>query len=868
MDRMKMRMLSAILLAVPMLHGAGSINVSPTNESVVVGGTRQYTAVVGGLANNAVIWTVEGVVGGNSTYGTIDANGSYKAPMTIPGVGNYMPITAVSVMDTTVHATTYAVLKTPGPTLSSISPTSAPMSSTFTLTCTGVGFQQNTLIWVSGVQYPTKFISSTQVSASVAFYSTGNQFVQVISPDTMFSNILTLVVTPGSGGGGSGGGGSAVLTVSPASPSVVQGLTQQFSAMLSGVAQNNVTWSASAGAITAAGLYTAPAQIPVPNPVTITAVAGGQTATGKVTVLSNVPPTITNVTPAPIPVGVFTFNITGTGFTASSQATLGGSPLAVQFVAANNLVASGFNAQGGTANLIVANGAIASLPYGLQLGVANPLVTASSARRFLQQAAFGPSPTDATHLQAVGIPAWLTEQFATPKLSNYNGIGNQSGMGTRFLANAVTQPDQLRQKVAFAWSQIFVTSLNKSIWTSIQAPYEEMLMVDAFKNFRQILKDVTLSAGMGQFLDMANNGKANANKTILPNENYAREVLQLFSIGTYQLNDNGTPILDAQNLRIPTYNQTTISEFARVFTGWTYVPTNGTVPYWNAYVNPAGPLVAYPAQHDTGSKTLLNGAVIPANLSIQADLDAALDNIFNHPNAGPFIGKQLIQHLVKSNPSPAYVQRVTNVFNNSNNPQGRGDMQAVIAAILTDQEARANDNGLSQVANDGHLQEPVLFLAGLIRAFGGINNDQNFFAWDLTNMSQDVYNAPSVFNYYSPGYVLPQSGGLGGPEFQIYTPYTAVYRDNLVAGLFSSYSNPVITSGPGTTIDVTPFMALANNPATLVDALDFTLTAGIMPAAMKQILVTAVTAEAGGTLKRVETGIYLILASGYYNVWH
>jgi len=179
-----------------------------------------------------------------------------------------------------------------------------------------------------------------------------------------------------------------------------------------------------------------------------------------------------------------------------------------------------------------------------------------------------------------------------------------------------------------------------------------------------------------------------------------------------------------------------------------------------------------------------------------------------------------------------------------------------------------NDNGLAQDPKDGHLQEPALYLAGLIRAFGGINNDQNYFSWDLTNMSQDIYNASSVFNYYSPGYVIPQSGGLGGPEFQIYTPYTSIYRDNLVAALFGSYSNPVMTNGPGTTMDLTPFLALAINPATLVDALDFTLTAGTMPAAMKSILVTAVTAESGGNLRRVETGVYLILSSGYYNVWH
>ena len=257
--------------------------------------------------------------------------------------------------------------------------------------------------------------------------------------------------------------------------------------------------------------------------------------------------------------------------------------------------------------------------------------------------------------------------------------------------------------------------------------------------------------------------------------------------------------------------------------------------------------------------------MVAAGLTPLADLNAALDIIANHPNVAPFISKQLIQHLVKSNPSPGYVQRVATVFNN---PANRGDMQAVIAAILTDTEARQNDAGNMQVANDGHLQEPALFIAGLVRAFGGIMNDQNYFGWDLYQMTQDLYTAPSVFNYYSPGYVIPQSGGLLGPEFQIYTPYTALWRGDMVGAMFTQWSNPVIGYGPGTSVDLTPFLNLAGSPSTLVDALDFTLTSGAMPTAMKQALIAAVAAETGGNLLKVETAAYLILTSGYYNVWH
>ena len=194
-------------------------------------------------------------------------------------------------------------------------------------------------------------------------------------------------------------------------------------------------------------------------------------------------------------------------------------------------------------------------------------------------------------------------------------------------------------------------------------------------------------------------------------------------------------------------------------------------------------------------------------------------------------------------------------------------MKAVITAILLDPEARANDNGGNDLADDGHLQEPALFIAGVVRAFGGTIAMNNYFGWDLENLSQEVYNAPSVFNYYSPSFVPPGSTLLG-PEFQLDTPDSSVYRANMVASVFSQWSNPVLFYGPGTNVDVTPFMALSPTPAILVAALDLTLTHGAMPASMKQDIVTAVTNDTNGNLSRVLTGAWLILTSSYYNVWH
>ncbi len=492
-----------------------------------------------------------------------------------------------------------------------------------------------------------------------------------------------------------------------------------------------------------------------------------------------------------LPLGIFTATITGTGFISQSVVKLNTTALQTAY-SGGALNVTGFDGQSGPATLTVTNGTVVSQPYTVQIGVANAKASAAAARRFLEQAAFGPTPTDAAHVQTIGIPAWLTEQYTMPPVSNYNVItGDQGGMPSHFLTMAVSNPDQLRQRVAFALSQIFVTSINKLIWNANMVLYQNMLLSDAFTNYRQIMADVTLSPAMGQYLDTANNAKADPTTGAVANENYARELMQLFTIGTQMLNQDGTLQLDSNNLPIPTYSQFTITKFARVYMGWTYAPAPGNPVDWGSYISSYGPMVPYPLEHDSGSKQLLNGYISPAGVTPRQDLNNALDNIFNHPNVGPFVGKQLIQHLVKSNPSPAYVSRVAAAFNN-NGSGIRGDMQAAITAILTDPEARANDEGGNDQLTDGHLQEPGLFLAGMVRAFGGQMNDQNYYASELANMGQDIFTPPSVFNYYSPTHAVPGTTLLG-PEFEIHTPNNAIVRANEVAGLFfSGWQNPYL----------------------------------------------------------------------------
>jgi hypothetical protein len=682
------------------------------------------------------------------------------------------------------------------------------------------------------------------------------------APSTMPSSNTVKVTATGPGGSAS----ATVTLVNPNAPAIAPSvITLNLSATQTFVSSGATTWTATYGTVDSSGNYTAPSVYPASGTDTVTATGPNGSASATVT-LNPPTPAITSVgANNQLPLGVFSTTVGGTGFTNKSAAVLGTLALNVTGFTATTLSVTGFASTSGVVNLVVSNGAAASQPFAVQVGVPNAVVSAAAARRFLEQAAFGPTPNDASHVQAIGFQAWINEQLGMPVISNYSAVtGSQGGLPAAFLANAVTNADQLRQRVAFALSQIFVTSITKLIWNGDVAPYQQMLINDAFTNYRRILGDVTLSAGMGEYLDMANNAKASPAAGTAANENYAREVMQLFSIGDVLLNQDGAAQVDSTGAPIPAYLQPTVAELARVFTGWTYTPVQpGGQPVWGAYINSAGPMVNYDPMHDFGSKTLLTGYAAPANLSTQADLQAALDNIASHPNVAPFISRQLIQHLVKSNPTPAYVQRVAQAFTNSN-----GNMPATITAILLDAEARANDEGGNDQPTDGHLQEPALFIAGFVRAFNGQMTTANYYASDLAALGEDIYNPPSVFNYFSPGYTVAGTGGLKGPEFQIDNPNAAILRENLVASFFSQYSNPVQSYGPGTTVDLTSFRPLAGTPATLVAALDLTLTHGAMPAAMKQVIVNAVTADTLGSLHQVQTACYLILTSSYYNVWH
>ena len=549
----------------------------------------------------------------------------------------------------------------------------------------------------------------------------------------------------------------------------------------------------------------------------------------------------------------------------------------------------------------------------------------ADAVRFLEQATWGTVPSDVTHLKAVGFKAYLNEQFNTAptnvaKGSNYPDLpfpldDQNSGCPTTnpsdpnynqtvcnrdnysmyplqrtFYSNALYGPDQLRQRVAFALHQILVVSGNSEItrpsWMTV---YLQALDRGAFGNYRTLLEEVALTPAMGEYLDMRLSTRTN------PNENWAREVLQLFSIGTSVLNADGSPQLDSQGLPVPTYTQTQVTEFTRVFTGWNFNPTLiGTgITNWRDPMVPRGG-----TNHDGGTKTLLNNQVIAScgnnAACATSDMQAALNNIFNHPNVGPFISKQLIQHLVTSNPSGAYVQRVAAAFNNDCSglyplagcTSARGNMKAVIQAILLDPEARGD---IKTDPNYGKLREPAQYINGFLRAFSvksfdktstsdGVLGQRSTTDFSGT-LDQPIFLPSTVFSYYQPGYVVP-GPQISGPAFGILSTSTTLRRANdintLVYTGVTTNATPTAASPDrprGTSIDTSNLEALSASSGSdaVVDALNPLLLHGTMSPEMKTSITTAMNAILDSNLttrhqKRVRLAIYLMATSSQYDI--
>ncbi len=497
-----------------------------------------------------------------------------------------------------------------------------------------------------------------------------------------------------------------------------------------------------------------------------------------------------------------------------------------------------------------------------------PALSVQAFHRLMEQATWGPQVGDYWASSAKDFDTWFQNQLAAPvstfadqPLLNATGMTNTNlaPVQVQFFQNGLSGPDQLRQRVAFALSEIWVVSELDLNNASAFPPLLRIFQNRAFDNYENLMRDISLSPAMGRYLNMVNNDKANPAKGTSANENYARETMQLFTMGLTKLNPDGTPVLDQSGNPVPTYTEADVVELAKVFTGWTYPPMPGTVTKGHNPIYYLAPMVSIETNHDMTAKQLL-GVTLPANQTAEQDLNDALHLIFMQSTVPPFISKQLIQHLVTSNPSPAYVQRVANVF--ADNGSGvRGDLAAVVRAILIDPEARAGDDPAApDQPTFGHLREPVLFVLNLLRALGGTVSNSSTVAGTASNLGQNLFYAPSVFSYFSPGYRAP--GGLGAPEFQIYSTQTAANRADSV--------NSAIYGGQfdaGTKFNLGPYVGAASNPATLLELINSVLFHESMSSnvsdAMKQAMA-AVTAPSD----KAKAALYIALTSSEYQVIH
>ena len=611
----------------------------------------------------------------------------------------------------------------------------------------------------------------------------------------------------------------APVTVSiNGSATVTLGATAQYTAKVTGAANQTVTWTVNQtlggnpqlGTVSATGLYSAPATMPASTTISIAAASSADPTISSS--LSVVLQPLVPVPPVPI--------------TPQAQAT------------------------------------------------------AAAAARFLDQTSFGPTAESIAHVQQIGLAAALTEQYIQPpsafgQPSSPNAecaSANLHCTQSDFLKVAVWGNDQFRQRVAMALSELWVAPSTRD---NAMPFYLNTLANDAFNNYRTIMQDVTLTPEMGAYLNMVNSGVAGPGQ--IANENFAREMMQLFSLGPELLNADGTLQTDSSGNTIPTYSQLEVEAFARAYTGWTYANPDGSTPSaFNAAPNWNALMVPVDSQHDTSAKILLSGTTLPQAQTAQQDLKGALDNIFAHPNVGPFVSRQLIQHLVTGDPSPGYVRRVAQVF--ADNGSGvRGDMKAVLTAIIMDQEARAGDAQTGDQAESnpavdgGHLREPLLYTMNLVRGLGATQKDPNdpypfvlLMSQVLTNVGEAPFTQPSVFNYFSPSYVIPQTA-INAPEFGLENTGTIVPRQTLA-------NNIVHNGAQGLIIDLTvnsPIGHHTADPADLADYLGMLFMHSQMPPDMRAALITAVsTIPATDLPSRAEFAVYLVVTSSQYKIMH
>jgi len=774
---------------------------------------------------------VNNVVGGSSTYGTVTATGLYSAPAEVPAA-NVVFVAATSTAYPTISGKATVTITQPQPWLWSVNPRTAAASATVELSLSGSDLIPEAVVTVNNQPWATTFVTNRSLKAGGTFPSAGTYAVRISHPGPggLVSTPLNVTVT--------GATTTPTVTISPSSATVTFGQTRQFTS------NTAVNWSVNAGSISASGLYQAPMSVPTGLQVVVRATSAADStrfATAAITLQAAAPAVTVSPTNATVMLGQaqqFTSNVPVNWTASAGTITAAG-----LFTAPASMPASSAVTIRATSAADATRFATAAIT--LQAAAAPSSAGLLSAARLLEQGGFGPTPQSLASAQQMSAAAWVDQQLNLPETA-IAVPGDMGAARTQILNRLATAPDQLRQRVIWALSQIIVISGNKNVYPDEYIPYLQLLSKHAFGNYRALLKEVTLSPQMGKYLDLANSNKPGVGGGA--NENFPRELLQLFSIGLTALNPDGS------SRGTPAYTQNDVRQFALALTGWTYPTAPGAAPRSNNWENFSQPAMeARPENHDTSSKTLLNGVVLPAGQTVHQDLDGVIDCVFNHPNTGPFIATRLIRHLVTSNPSPAFIARIAAVFNN-NGTGVRGDLRAVVRAILLDAEARED----AAPAASGRLKDPLYAYISFVRALGGNISPTTQVAWLFDRMGQAIAAPPSVFGYYSPNYRMPGNPSLFGPEFQIYTPTESVLLGNEFHQMLGSPSGDP-------RIDLAPFQAVAGDINQLLDLVNQRLFYGRMSTGMRTALQKAVQASYDNN-QRVFTALYLSALSGQFAV--
>jgi uncharacterized protein (DUF1800 family) len=869
--------------------GAPAIKLSPATVSVRAGAkpaTQTFTVSETGVTHTAAYaWALTGAAGVTGSLGTIDTKGVYTPPA-VPPVPDTVTVTVTDSANS-LSATAAITVLDPVPAISSLSTYNINTGLAYTVDVIGSGFMPSYQVMLGTSNANSKFVSSTDIRI------TGT------STAAAGTKIAVTVVDPSSSGGGKTSNAETLnvlapvaVTVSPNGRTIRCGTTLALTWHVANNSNQAVTWQVNgiAGGNSTVGTvtsvvssstttvtYTAPADLPgattppptaaaasaptVPAvPVTITATsAADPTASAGLTVnLENPTPVISSLTPDPVNPGAATFTITGSGFAPGAIVYFAGGALDTTWISDTRLTAAGTVAIpfGGIAGVKVTNpnpGSLTSTPVAVpvQLPAASVKMAYSDAVRFLQKASWGPTPASIAELQTMGVENWLTAQFAMPASTwpdPYNDNEGMTRLQTAFFDIAMTGQDQLRQRVSFALAQILVSSGAKDTEFSQMVSYQRLLGNDAFGSFRTLIGDMTLNPAMGFYLDMVNNAKANPKLDTVANENYARESMQLFTVGLVQLNSSGMPIAGAA----PEYTQATVTDMAKIWTGWTYAPAPGYATEWPNQPYYFAPMVPFESQHDTTAKTvsLPNPCSIPAGGTAESDMNTALDCLVSQQSVAPFISYRLIQRLVMSNPSPAYVAAVSQVFTSTN-----GNLQAVVNAILTNNEALAEGTG--------KLAEPVLYATTLLRALNAADTSSAGINDQATAMGQNAMEPGSVFSYFSPFYRI---SGVPAPEFQGVNAATSLARAN--------FAWKAVTNGISGTIKVnltnlqdlaTIDLAAPTAPSQLLQAINQGLYRGEMTSDAQSIILAAAKASTSAAAN-VRSALYAAAAAPQYQV--